>query len=70
MQRGNSIFFSCRLFEQHRNQIYDHLESLVGAYQTRPYFLLQIVKKLTALADDDYAQQRVLLLLDELTEQE
>jgi hypothetical protein len=58
------------LFEQHRGQIYEHVESLVGAYQSRPYFLLQIVKKLAALSDDDYAQQRVLLLLDELTEQE
>jgi hypothetical protein len=58
------------LFEKHREQIYENASSLITAYQSKPFFLLNLFKKVQLLVGDEVAQQQLLLTLDELLEGE
>jgi hypothetical protein len=64
------IFLNIRLFEKHRDAIYENASSLITSFQTKPHFLLSLFKKLKNFSDNEYAQQEILFTLDQLLEEQ
>ena len=57
-----------RLFEKCKEDIYRSAANLISNFESEPYFLMSVFKKLLKL-DSSYLRQKVLMQLDELLEE-
>lgn len=55
-----------RLFEKQRDSIYQAASACINDFKAHPHFLSSLFTKLTKLQGNDYAQQQILYLIDEL----
>jgi hypothetical protein len=65
---GLFYFIEFRLFETHKAEIYKGAASLISSFESEPYFLLTIFKKLKML-DNSYLRQKLLITLDSLLDE-
>jgi hypothetical protein len=67
-QYDNVFSIYCSLCNEQKQRVLNSMEEVLKSYENNPAFLLTLLRSLKLFKDSAYAQQKLVCLLDELTE--